>query len=110
MQPQFAQSGVPPNWHGVMRVSRSADRQAVVCAKMHSSGEAGGARYASSNAAGICSFGKRGRKRLSSATTRVRSSDVRRSSEASPTCGVYRLIQMERTFGLADHVSTNASR
>ena len=44
MQPQLAQSGVPPNWHGVIRVCRSADTHSVVCAKMQSAGEAGGSR------------------------------------------------------------------
>src|SRR5207244_13142024 len=32
-QPQFAQSGTPPNWHGVMRVVRSAETLIVVRAK-----------------------------------------------------------------------------
>ena len=30
MQPHCAQSGVPPNWQGVIRRSRSADRLVVV--------------------------------------------------------------------------------
>ena len=38
-QPQLAQSGVPPNWHGVMRVVRSAEIVVVVRAKTHSSGD-----------------------------------------------------------------------
>ena len=42
MQPQFEQSGLPPNWHGVMRRSRSDEKHSVVCAKMHSSGDCGG--------------------------------------------------------------------
>ena len=42
MQPQFAQSGVPPNWHGVICRSKSAETHVVVCAKMHSSGDCGG--------------------------------------------------------------------
>jgi len=44
MHPQLAQSGAPPNWHGVIFVSKSADTQSVVCAKMQSSGDAGGSR------------------------------------------------------------------
>ena len=42
MQPQFVQSGLPPNWQGVMRVSKSADRHVVVLAKTQSSGDFGG--------------------------------------------------------------------
>ena len=42
MQPQFEQSGFPPNWHGEMWRSKSADTQVVVCAKMHSPGSCGG--------------------------------------------------------------------
>src|SRR5262249_23311461 len=42
MQPQCEQSGAPPNWHGVMRVSRSAEMLVVVRANTQSSGEAGG--------------------------------------------------------------------
>ena len=42
MQPQLLQSGVPPNWHGVIRVVRSAEIVVVVRAKTHSSGESGG--------------------------------------------------------------------
>ena len=44
MQPHWAQSGVPPNWQGVMRRSRSADRLVVVCANTQASGDAGGWR------------------------------------------------------------------
>ena len=43
MQPQFAQSGFPPNWHGVIGFLKSADTQAVVNAKIQSFGEWGGA-------------------------------------------------------------------
>ena len=42
MQPQFAQSGFPPNWHGVIGFSKFDDTHAVVFAKMQSSGECGG--------------------------------------------------------------------
>jgi hypothetical protein len=44
MHPQFAQSGAPPNMHGVMAVFKSAEMFLVVCAKTHSSGVFGGAR------------------------------------------------------------------
>ena len=39
--PQFAQSGLPPNWQGVIGFSKFADTHAVVFAKMQSSGECG---------------------------------------------------------------------
>ena len=42
MQPQLAQSGFPPNWHGVIGLLKSADTQAVVNAKIQSFGEWGG--------------------------------------------------------------------
>ena len=42
MQPQLVQSGAPPNWHGVIRVVRSAEIDVVVRAKTHSSGDDGG--------------------------------------------------------------------
>ena len=42
MHPHCEQSGVPPNWHGVMRCSKSAEMQLVVSAKTHSSGLFGG--------------------------------------------------------------------
>ena len=35
---------LPPNWQGMIRRSRSADRLVVVWANTHSSGEAGGLR------------------------------------------------------------------
>jgi hypothetical protein len=42
MHPQFSQSGVPPNWHGVIRCSKSAEMHVVVCANTQSSGDAEG--------------------------------------------------------------------
>jgi hypothetical protein len=42
MHPQLEQSGLPPNWHGVICRRRSADTHSVVRAKVHSVGEAGG--------------------------------------------------------------------
>jgi hypothetical protein len=38
MHPHELQSGVPPNWHGMILVFRSADKVLVVCAKMQSLG------------------------------------------------------------------------
>jgi hypothetical protein len=55
MHPQFAQSGVPPNWHGVIRVQirrqalgglRERTRQAIL----------GGIKIGTISGAGICSF------------------------------------------------------
>ena len=88
MQPQRAQSGVPPNWHGVMRFSRSAETHSVVCAKMHSTGDAGGFGHTSSIPLGICSFGWRSRSAAQLPTTWARSAAVRRSADSSSTCGV----------------------
>jgi hypothetical protein len=42
MQPQLEQSGLPPNWHGEMCRSKSAETQVVVCANVHSDGFCGG--------------------------------------------------------------------
>ena len=56
MQPQLLQSGVPPNWHGVIFVFRSAETVVVVRAKMHSSGDCGGSAYTSISAFGMASW------------------------------------------------------
>jgi hypothetical protein len=42
MHPQELQSGFPPNWHGVIFVSRSADKVCVVSANTQSFGLCGG--------------------------------------------------------------------
>ncbi len=47
MQPHCEQSGVPPNWQGVILVFRSAENVSVVRAKMQSFGDAGGFRNSS---------------------------------------------------------------
>ena len=47
MQPHCEQSGVPPNWQGVIFVFRSAEYVSVVWAKMQSLGDAGGFRNSS---------------------------------------------------------------
>lgn len=70
-QPQFAQSGSPSNWHGVIRRSRSAEKHSIVCANTHSSGDRGGRAYTSSTGSSSCSFENRGRKRRKSAITRA---------------------------------------
>src|SRR5688500_535129 len=110
MQPQLAQSGFPPNWHGVMRVLKSADTPAVVRAKTHSCGECGGAMYDSIMPFGMRSFGHVVRSRIRSSTTRRRSDSVSRSADSSPTCGVYRLIHNCETASFADQKFTNPSR
>ena len=56
MQPQFSQSGLPPNWHGAMRRSRSDEKHSVVWAKMHWSGDRGGLAYTFNMPSNICSF------------------------------------------------------
>src|SRR5258708_9790882 len=38
MQPHCEQSGFPPNWHGVIRCSKSAETQVVVCDTTQSAG------------------------------------------------------------------------
>jgi hypothetical protein len=43
MHPQEAQSGLPPNWHGVIFVCKSADSVCVVSANTQSAGLCGGA-------------------------------------------------------------------
>src|SRR5215467_5463455 len=44
MQPHCEQSGLPPNWHGLTRLFRSAVIVRVVFAKMHSVGFDGGSK------------------------------------------------------------------
>src|SRR5688572_16850649 len=110
MHPQFAQSGLPPNWHGVIGFSKFADTHAVVFAKMQSSGECGGRTYESSNPWGVRSLGYFVRIASRSATTVCRSPFVSRSADISPTCGVYRLIQICDTARFADQNCANSSR
>lgn len=57
MQPHCAQSGLPPNWHGVILVIRSAEMIPVVLAKMHSRGLRGGDANSRMTASGISNFG-----------------------------------------------------
>ena len=53
MQPHCEQSGLPPNWQGVMRCSKSAEMHDVVCAKMQLSGPSGGEPYCCTRPSGI---------------------------------------------------------
>src|SRR5262245_40049761 len=110
MQPQFAQSGLPPSVHGVIRVARSAEMLEVVLAKTHSSGDLGGLAYASISPFGILSFEYRSLSAMRSARTRSRSAGLRRSGEASPICGVYRLIQIFLISFRPDQNLMNSSR
>ena len=60
MQPQLLQSGVPPNWQGVIGRCRSADTHCVTWAKMHSEGDEGGDRYTSNALSWTSSLGYAG--------------------------------------------------
>src|SRR5271157_5051242 len=77
MHPQEAQLGFPPNWHGVIFVSRSADKVWVVSANTQSWGLCGGEANCRITTSGISSFGYRLRNSNISAMTRLRSSGVR---------------------------------
>ena len=88
MQPQRAQSGVPPNWHGVIRFSRSAEMHSVVCAKMQASGEDGGVGQGVDQALGHLQLGIAGAQLVQRGDGAARSSAVRHSGDSSPTCGV----------------------
>src|SRR4029077_6076737 len=77
MHPHCEQSGLPPNWHGVMRCSKSAEMHEGVCAKMHSSGLLGGVAYCLTSPSGIAIFLYLRLSDISAATTRSRSSGRR---------------------------------
>src|SRR5262249_26863599 len=74
MHPQDAQSGVPPNWHGVIFVCRSADKVCVVSAKTQSCGPTGGEANCRITDSGMSSFGYCFRNCSISLMARVRSS------------------------------------
>src|ERR1700693_5778244 len=74
--PQDAQSGFPPNWHGMIFVSRSADNVWVVSAKTHSLGLCGGEANCRITACGISSFGYCFRNCVMSAMACARSSEL----------------------------------
>ena len=63
-----------------MTFSKSADTHVMVFAKMHSSGESGGAAYAWTKLFGIASLGNRVRRSISSTTT------CNRSAKRQPLC------------------------
>jgi len=75
--PHDSQSGFPPNWHGVILVSRSADNVCVVSAKTQSWGLCGGEVNCRITASGMSSFGYRFRNCVMSAMARARSSEPR---------------------------------
>src|SRR5438132_6395782 len=77
MHPQDAQSGFPPNWHGVIFVCRSADKVCVVRAKTQSLGLCGGEANCRITAAGMSSFGYCFRNSSMSAMARSRSSALK---------------------------------
>src|SRR5258705_9450606 len=74
--PQDAQSGFPPNWHGVIFVLRSADNVWVVSAKTQSWGLFGGEANCRITACGMSSFGNCFRSCDMSAIARARSSEL----------------------------------
>jgi hypothetical protein len=76
MHPHEEQSGFPPNWHGVIFVTKSADNVCVVSAKTHSCGLCGGDANCRITASGISNFGYRFRNTIISSITRPRSSRV----------------------------------
>lgn len=91
MHPHDLQSGCPPNWHGLIRVCRSADKVSVVCAKMQSLGLAGGETNCWIKAAGMSSFEYCFRSCIISAVASARSAGASISGNSSPICGVNRL-------------------
>ena len=74
IHPQDAQSGLPPNWHGVIFVCRSADNVCVVSAKTQSCGPGGGEANCRITDSGMSSFGYCFRNCVMSAIARARSS------------------------------------
>src|SRR3974390_2973393 len=109
-QPHCEQSGVPPNWQGVIRVFRSAEIESVVRAKMQSRGDAGGLRNSSIILLGIPITGYLSRNRISSSVARLRWAGVRISGATAPTCGVKRLNQIRLVSLRAFQNRTNSSR
>ena len=89
MQPQFSQSGAPPNWHGVIFVVRSAEIVVVVRAKTHSSGECGGSAYDLDQPLRHLQLrvAQAQRQQIGDRRARDRPGSSR-SSDTSPTCGV----------------------
>src|SRR5262245_26414188 len=102
MHPHCEQSGLPPNWQGVIRLSRSAVTLSVVRAKMHSLGDCGGSSYPRRTLSGSSSFGKSGFRLANWSSTRSLSFGARISSTFSPTWGVNRLNQIFRISDLSD--------
>src|SRR6266446_9481464 len=88
MHPHSEQTGRPPNWQGEIVVARSAEIQAVTCAKMHSRGAAGGCRNPSRTTWGISTLAYSVRSSAISETTLTRSSAERRSRQNWSSWGV----------------------
>jgi hypothetical protein len=108
--PHSEQTGLPPNWHVVMRVARSADRHSVLRAKMHSAREAGGRRYPSKTYRGSCTSGKRCAHVANSFKARARSPFWSCSAKSLTACGVNRLNQILRAFERSDQKRANSAR
>src|SRR6266404_567149 len=85
MHPQDAQSGLPPNWHGVIFVRRSADNVWVVSAKTQSCGLCGGEANCRISPARMSSFEYCFRNSIMSAMACARSSALKISGIRSPT-------------------------
>lgn len=108
MQPQAAQSGLPPNWQGVTCDRKSAEIMPVVRAKTQSSGLCGGFANCSIMAFGMSSFGYSWRSFNISAIARARSSALNISGNWSPICGVKILNQIRLISGLGVQNSRNS--
>src|SRR5437868_8486709 len=109
-QPQEEQSGLPPYWHGVIEVLRSADNVRVVSAKTQSLGLCGGAANCRIRPSAISSLGYFFRNSDISAITRTRSSAVNISGRRSPICGVKRLNHTLLVSGRGVQNCRNSSR
>ena len=85
-----AQSGLPPNWHGVMRRLQVRREESWSSARRRSRrATPAGRRRRRSCPSGICSFGYCAPQRAADRRRpAARSAGVSRSADTSPTCGV----------------------
>src|ERR1700682_3854874 len=110
MHPHSEQTGRPPDWQGEIVEARSAEIQAVTCAKMHSRGDAGGRKKPSRAARGISTLAYSVRSCATSETTLTRSSAESRSRLNWSSWGVNRLNQIFRASGRTDQNSQNSRK
>src|ERR1700761_527969 len=99
MQPHCWQSGLPPNWQGVILVERSAETVIVVRAKIHASGLFGGEEISFITISGISRTGYCFRSLCNSTTVAALWAGVSISGSVAPRCGVNRLNQTFVTAG-----------